>query len=403
MCYRLDGDAQRRLETYFGQTGSFLENRNQRASFALYAMGILGYAERKSTEPIAARACPDPDQVDALHQRLLHFLSGAHWDDHAIRRHAALYAIEAMTARKRIKRWIIDDTSFLKQGVHSVGVQRQYAGSVGKVANCQVGVSLSVATSQAHLPIDFELYLPHCWTDDPVRRQEARIPQQVQFQTKPQLALGMIERAVDDGIPQGVVLADSAFGESRAFRHRLRQLKLDYAVGIHAPTVIRCVDELGICPPLSVQDLAHRMGRRAFRRLSWRDGTKTRLESRFAFKRVVVGSSDGEDPQQEQWLVIEWPKEEAEPTHYFLCTLDRKVTRKYLVRLIKERYRTEQAYQELKGELGLDHYEGRRYPGWHHHVTVVLSCYAFVVAERERSFPPSARRARQACAQRLAA
>lgn len=403
MNYRLDVAAQGRLETYFQQTGQLLDNRNQRASFALYAMGILGEAERKSVEPIAARALPDLKQVDAVHQRLLHFLSGASWDDAALRSHAARFGLETMMARGRVRYWIIDDTSFLKQGVHSVGVQRQYAGSVGKVANCQVGVSLCIATAQAHLPVDFELYLPRSWTDDPERRRKAKIPDSIPFKTKPQLALDMLRRAKDNGTAPGTVLADSAFGDSSEFRAGVRELKLPYAVGIHGPTLVRCVDQWGPSPPVSAKALALRMGRKAFRRLSWREGTKGRLESRFAFKRVVVHSQDEDEAQLEQWLIIEWPKDATEPTHYFLCTLNHRATRKYLVRVIKERYRTEQMYAELKGELGLDHYEGRRYPGWHHHVTVVLCCYAFVVAERERSFPPSARRTYQTDPQSLAA
>lgn len=403
MNYRLDVAAQQRLDTYFQQTGQLLDNRNQRASFALYAMGILGESERKSVEPIVARACPDPEQVDAIHQRVLHFLGGASWDDAALRGHATRYGLEAMTARGRVRYWILDDTSFLKQGVYSVGVQRQYAGSVGKVANCQVGVSLCIATAQAHLPVDFELYLPRSWTDDPERRHHAKIPDSLSFKTKPQLALDMLRRAKANGTAPGTVLADSAFGDSSEFRAGVRALKLAYAVGIHGPTLVRCVDQWGPSPPVSAKALALRMGRKAFRRLTWREGTKGRLESRFAFKRVGVHSQDEDEAQLEQWLIIEWPKDATEPVHYFLCTLNHRATRKYLVRVIKERYRTEQMYAELKGELGLDHYEGRRYPGWHHHVTVVLCCYAFVVAERERSFPPSARRPDQADPQSLAA
>lgn len=168
--------------------------------------GAVGEAERKSVEPIAARACPEPEKLEAVHQRLLHFALESKWSDREVRRQAAQYALEPMTAREPVEAWIVDDTGFLKQGKHSVGVQRQYTGSAGKVANCQIGVSLSIATRTEHLPIDFELYLPESWANDSARRLEARIPPEVTFKTKPQLALQMIERAVEEGVPPGVVL-----------------------------------------------------------------------------------------------------------------------------------------------------------------------------------------------------
>ena len=190
-----------RLESYFGRIGDVLGTDGRRASFARYAMGLLGGAERKSVEPIAALACTEAAKTDAEHQRLLHFLGNSPWSDQDVRREAARYALSAMTDREPVEAWIVDDTGFLKQGSHSVGVQRQYTGSAGKITNCQVAVSLSIATRTEHLPIDFELYLPASWTDDVVRRREARIPESVLFKTKPELALDMIRRAARDGIP----------------------------------------------------------------------------------------------------------------------------------------------------------------------------------------------------------
>src|SRR5258706_7394082 len=165
-----------RLKAFFLQIGRILGSSSRRESFATYALGIMGDGERKSTEPMASRACADPASADAAHQRLLHFVSNSPWSDRNVRRAGARYALDAMTTRGPVQTWIVDDTGFLKQGTHSVGVQRQYTGSAGKVANCQVGVSLTVATGDDHVPIDFELYLPHCWTDDAPRRREARIP-----------------------------------------------------------------------------------------------------------------------------------------------------------------------------------------------------------------------------------
>jgi SRSO17 transposase len=264
-----------------------------------------------------------------------------------------------------------------------------------------------MTTKTEHVPIDFELYLPKCWTDDPVRRAEGRIPDEIEFRTKPELAIGMIQRAVADKLPRGVVLADSAYGDSFWFRAQIRLLDLQYAVGVHATTKVWLVDRYGRArgDAFSVKKLAHRMGRKNFRSTMWRDGTRGPLWSRFARVRVVVEHHDGSAPPEREplWLLMEWPDNEKDPIHYTLCSLPRAMSRKQLVRIIKERYRTERIYQDLKGELGFDHYEGRRFPGWHHHISVVLCCFAFIVAERARRFPPSARRTAHRHTQPLAA
>ena len=389
----MDEAAVERLQGYFEQIGTCLRDKRKRASFAMYAFGILGDGERKSAEPIAARACGgSPVECQHAHDKLLHFVGQSKWDDHAVRRIAARHAIEAMSEHEPVTTWIVDDTGFLKQGSHSVGVQRQYTGSAGKVTNCQVGVSLSVATSREHVPIDFELYLPESWTEDTARRKEARIPPEVVFKTKIDLALDMIARAIDDDIPGEIVLADSGYGDSHAFRETVRTLGLDYAVAVRGPTRVWCLDALGRRhgEPSSAQELCTHL---SFRRVTWRQGTRGKLSSRFAVKRVKVAHDDGTEPaaREAQWLVLEWPDGETKPTKFFLTTLPKRMSRKQMIRLIKERWRTERAYEELKGELGLDHFEGRSFPGWHHHVSVVLCCYAFVVAERMRHFPPSGR------------
>jgi SRSO17 transposase len=401
VCYRLDSPAQQRLHEYFDRLGELLFNKNQRTSFALYVMGLLGESSRKSIEPMAAQLCPDDKKVDALHQRLQHFLVDAPWSDRELRREAVRYALKDMTQRGPIAAWILDDTGFLKQGEHSVGVQRQYTGSAGKVANCQLGVSLTAATQTAHLPMDFQLYLPQFWLDDPSKRKEARIPDSVIFRTKPQLALLMLQRALQDGIPPAPVLADSAFGDSLDFRTQVRDMGLDYAVGIHGPTRVVVIGKRAErSEPQSALHLAQQLKPAAFKPITWRQGTKKPLRSRFAFRRVIIPL----DPKQEPvWLVMEWVPGETGPSKFYLCTLPARIKKKAMVRLLKERYRTEQVYEELKGELGLDHYEGRRYPGWHHHISAVICCYAFVVAERERLFPPCARRTAPAAAQCLAA
>jgi SRSO17 transposase len=396
MAYTMDEAGQQRLRGFFDKIGGCLRDKRQRASFAIYALGILGEGDRKSCEPIAARACGDPTQVDNVHNQLLHFLRTSPWNNQSVRLVAARYGIEALSKHEPVTNWVLDDTGFLKQGEHSVGVQRQYTGSAGKTANCQIGVSLSVATRTAHLPIDFELYLPQSWIDDPGRRVEAKIPAETTFETKIELALKMVERAVAAGLPGEVLLADSAYGESHLFRETVRLLGLDYALGIHSPTKVWLLGAEGDREgeAVSVEKLAQHVGPGAFRRVTWREGTRGEMHSRFCFRRVKVATTDGIDPDLHEsvWLMIEWPEGEAKPTKFSLTSLPRRMSKKQIVRIMKERWRTEYAYEELKGELGLDHFEGRSFPGWHHHISVVLSCYAFVVAERSRHFSPSARR-----------
>jgi len=408
MANLMDVAGQRRLSEFFDRIGQVLGRKGRRESFALYAEGIFGDGERKSIEPIAARACADPARADAEHQRLLHFALDAPWSDHDVRLAAAQYALAAMTTKQPVDSWIIDDTGFLKQGSHSVGVQRQYTGSAGKVTNCQVGVSLTVVTGTEQVPIDFALYLPETWTDDPARRGEARIPADVQFATKPELALQLLRRAVADGIPPGLVLADQAYGTSREWRKAVREMGLHYAVAVDNRTTVMVFDKLGRRREeiISIIDLAHRIeSQGGFRRCTWREGTKHDLSARFALRRVVPAYDRGSGIEKREpvWLLIEWRDNEGEPANCFLCSLPERLTKKKLVRMVMQRWRTERAYQDLKDELGLDHYEGRRFPGWHHHVSVVLCCYAFVIAERVRHFPPSARGSVEDDAKSLAA
>jgi SRSO17 transposase len=390
-----------RVAEYFRRIGSHLPLAAQRESFATYAFGILGDGDRKSIEPIAARATAKPKAAEQLHDRLLHFVRESPWEDRPVRREAAAYVVSALAERERVSDWIIDDTGFIKQGKHSPGVQRQYTGSAGKITNCQIGVSLCVATATEQVPIDFELYLPQTWIDDAGRRKRARIPESITFKTKIDLALEMITRAVEDKVPGQNVLADTFYGRSSVFRDTVRVFGLDYAVAVDATTRVWLLDAIDRRrgEAIAVQQLGVELGSGAFRRLTWRDGTRPnkKLSSRFLFRRVKPAQDDGTEPTMREpvWLVIEWPEGEAKPTKFFLTTLRRRMSKKQIVRTIKERWKTERAYEELKGELGLDHFEGRSFIGWHHHVSVVLCCYAFVVAERVRHFSPSRRWSRR--------
>jgi SRSO17 transposase len=392
----MNSDAVRRLEEYFDRIGKVLGRRERRESFAIYAMGLLGDGERKSMEPIACRGCADPDKADAAHQRLIHFANDSPWNDRDVRREAARYGIESLTARETIDSWIVDDTGFLKQGTHSVGVQRQYTGSAGKVTNCQIGVSLSVATPTEHLPIDFELYLPEIWAGALELRREARIPDEIGFKPKTELALDMLRRAVVDGIPKGVVLADAAYGTSLEFREEIRTLGLHYAVGVDPKTAVWLIDqpwERG--EGISVRDLALQLrDHGGFRRCTWRKGTRTDLTARFALQRILPAHAHAGPARDREplWLLIEWRDGDDEPANYFFSSLPERISKKRLIKIVMQRWRTERVYEDLKNELGLDHFEGRRFPGWHHHVSVALCCYAFIVAERVRRFSPSAGR-----------
>jgi len=391
----LEAGAQRRLAEYFGELGNVLGSESRRASFAIYAMGLLGDGERKSVEPIAARACPDPLKVDAMHQQLLHFVSNANWSDADVRLAATRAGLSALTLREPIGSWIIDDTGFLKQGKDSVGVQRQYTGSAGKITNCQIGVSLSLASQSNHLPVDFELYIPKTWAADPERRKRAHIPDEVVFQTKIQLALTMIRRGLRNKLPRGIVLSDAAYGDSTVFRNEVRSLGLDYGVGVSSNTKVWRTDSLirRRGEALSVTQIAAEEIK-LFRRTTWREGTGERLSARFLLRKVIPYHDDGIPPsvREDVWLLMEWEEGQAKPNkfHFINIAPSARVSCKRIVRLVKQRWRTERVYQDLKGELGLDHFEGRSYRGWHHHVSVALCCYSFVVAEQARRFSPSA-------------
>ena len=217
--------------------------------------------------------------MNSVHHQLIHFLASSPWQDAPVRRFTVGYALDAMQAHDPIRTWIVDDTGFLKQGKHSPGVQRQYTGSAGKTANCQIGVSLVLANDNAQLPADFRLYLPKSWTEDRERCERARIPDEVDFKTKTQLALDMIERAVNDGVPGETVLADTFYGRSNKFRDTVREFGLDDAVGIDADTLVWPLDKLGRRrgDAVQVRQLAARLGRKAFRRTTWREGTSGKL------------------------------------------------------------------------------------------------------------------------------
>ena len=384
----LDTRTAERFETYLDTIGVTLRDKRQRASFATYATGLLGDGSRKSMEPMAARASADPALTSAIHHRLIHFLGSSAWKDAPVRTAAARYAVDELERHGPISTWIIDDTGFLKQGKRSPGVQRQYTGSAGKRANCQIGVSLVLANERAEIPVDFKLYIPQSWADDRKRCRAAHIPDDVGGESKWELALDMIESAVETELPRGVVLADSAYGHNGGFRERLDELGLDFAVDIKSNARVRRVGSNGrLGKPTSVKALARRHVSK-FKDATWREGTKGPLRGRVLRMRVVTADSQYRKQSKPMWLLIEWPEGEENPRNYVLSNLEEKMPLEEMLNICGNRWRIERSYQDLKGQLGLDHYEGRSFVGWHHHVSVALVCYAFLVAERARSFSP---------------
>jgi SRSO17 transposase len=374
---------------YLELLSQVLTDKDQRASFALYVMGLLSPLPRKSVEPIAAMCCCHEEEVSALHQRLLHFLANTDWNNEAVRRIAAGYALGPMTEHGPIEVSIVDDTGFLKQGKHSVGTQHQYTGSAGKVTNCQLGVSLTIATAFAHLPLDMQLYLPECWMQDTERRKQAKIPDDLPFRTKPQIAMEMLLSAHAAGISLGIVIADAAYGTCGEFRAFVRGLLRHYMVGVNSTLLISVMDrKRGLLLPQSLAKLTQNLKPKQFRLYRWREGSKGVMQGLFAILRVRVPDDTVDDTL---WLLVEKTGEKKQPYKYYLSSLPAHTPRLRLVDLAKARWRTEQMYLECKEELGLDHYEGRSYPGWNHHVSAVLASYALVVARRERAFPPAER------------
>jgi SRSO17 transposase len=381
--------AQATLDAYFDGIGRLLGRKERRACFALYAMGLLSSLERKSLEPIAALSTGDDlDLTVKVYDHLLHFSGVSPWNDHDVRSYAAEYALRPLLAQAPMDCWVVDDTGFLKQGDQSVGVQRQYTGSAGKTTNCQVAVSLTVATAHQHLPLDMALYLPAVWLDDEARRKAAKIPTDVKLRSKPEMALDMMATWVLEGVPQAPVCADSGYGHDGKFRGGVTQMGFRYCVGVHKTLLVNEVHDDGLGEAQSVEGLARSLPDSRYTAVAWAEGTKKTLSSRFAFTRVTVVNADSAEPW-EQGLLIEWPEGEAGPTHYTLVTLPKDTPLKEVVRVTKARWHVEGSYQDMKGELGLDHFEGRSWTGWNHHVSVVLACYALTIACKLRAFPPS--------------
>jgi SRSO17 transposase len=404
------GAQQKRFAAYLDRLAQAAGHLDRVIPLKSYCTGLLLPGERKSVEPMAARLCPE--NVRQTHQSLHHVVADAPWKDEDILEAVRHFALPAMQKQAPIEAWVVDDTGLVKKGAHSVGVTRQYCGQVGKQENCRVAVSLSISTRAASLPIAWRLYLPEVWSEDRKRRKATGVPEEIGFQTKPEIALEQIRTAVDRDIAKAPILADAAYGNDTKFRDGITDLGLLYVLGIQssvsvwppgqAPLLKRKWKGIGRPTrllrrnrrhrPIYVRELAISLPSSAWKTVRWREGTRKPLRSRFAAVRVRPAHRDywDSEPRAEEWLLIEWPSQEAEPIKYWLSTLPAHSKLQELVRLAKHRWIVERDYEELKQELGLGHYEGRGWRGFHHHATLCIAAYGFLVAERSR-FPPSAR------------
>ena len=373
-----------------------------------YCSGLLLPLKRKSVEPLAAAVAPE--RVSAKHQSLLHFVAQSPWSDDRVLSRVRQQVLPSIERGGAIKVWIVDDTGLPKKGKHSVGVARQYCGQLGKQDNCQVAVSLSLANDVASLPIAYRLYLPKSWASDAERRRKVGVPEDLVFKTKPEIALEQITAAHESGVPRGVVLADAGYGNDSKFRDAVSALELRYVMGVLGSISLWAPGQEPLAPkprggrgrpglrlrrdqehqPVSAKDLAMSLKPRAWKTITWRDGTNAPLEGRFAALRVRPAHRDQKlsEPRPREWLLVEWPKGEDEPTKYWLSTLPGSTKHTDLVATAKQRWRIERDYQELKQEIGLGHYEGRGWRGFHHHATLCIAAYGFLISERE-TIPPS--------------
>jgi SRSO17 transposase len=389
------------LDTYLERLCDALGHMDRRTSLKDYCQGLMLPITRKSVEPLAAHIAPT--QVRAKHQSLHHFVAKSAWPDSAVLT-SVCDQLKPLLVTDTGHYWIVDDTGFPKKGKHSVGVARQYCGQLGKQDNCQVAVSLSLATELGSIPIAHQLYLPKDWANDPERRAVAGVPEDIVFATKPEIALEQLRGALASGTPPGVVLADAGYGDDTGFRDGITELGMLYAVGIRpattawapgtAPLPPKAWSGRGIRPtrlrreagnePVSVKALALSLPPQAYRQVTWREGSNANLSSRFAAVRVRPAHRDylGTEMRAEEWLLIEWPEGDVEPMKYFLSTAPADATLEQIVFVTKMRWRIERDYQELKQEFGLGHYEGRGWRGFHHHATLCIAAYGFLTMQR---------------------
>ena len=389
-----------RFEAYVEQLAQVLDHAARRVPLRGYLTGLTLPGGRKSVEPMAALLVPA--RIRQTQQSLHHLVASSPWNDGAVLKAVRQYVLPALERQGPIRAWLIDDTGIHKKGRYSVGVAHQYCGRLGKRDNCQVAVTLAVASEQASLPIAYRLYLPEEWAVDRVRRRKAGVPEEIGFATKTEIALEQLAQAVEQAdVPAGVVLADADYGNDSGFRQRLETLGLEYIVGVQSATTIwhagdglRVPGHIGAAAgwpncsdasrPISVRQLAQGLKPAAYRTIASRQGSARRLHGRFAAVRVCSAHRDywRAKPHEERWLLLEWPCGAPAPSKYWLSNLSASTPLRELVYLAKLRWRIERDSEELQQEFGLSHFEGRSWRGFHHHATLCIAAYGFLVAER---------------------
>jgi SRSO17 transposase len=354
----------------------------------VYLEGLLLPGERKSVEPMAARI--DPRNVQSRHQSMHHFVATAPWDAQEIMKAARDYALEEFAYHGGVEAWILDDTAYPKKGTHSVGVGRQYCGVLGKQDNCQVAVTLSLANELMSVPAAYRLYLPEDWANDRARRRVAGVPDEVVFKTKTQIALDEIDRLLADGVAKAPIVMDAGYGRATELRDEIARRGMQYVAAIREEMTVQLPGQKGVREHIAVGDLALELPKSAWRSVWWRHGTKGEMRSRFALLRVRAAKREPGRKEERplEWLLIEWPTTAPAPIKFWLCNLPAGTRISKMVNLAQMRWRVERDYEELKGELGLDHYEGRGWIGFHHHGALCIAAYAFLTAERARLSPP---------------
>ncbi len=391
-----------RLEEFGREVLAEVMNRPaQMENGGLYLRGLIEQGKRKSLEPIVDRLGGVGD-----YQSMQQFLTDSPWDPAEVVRAVA----ERVAPEIEILAWVLDDTGFPKQGKRSPGVKRQYSGTLGKIGNCQIGVSVHAVGERGTVPLGWALYLPEEWCEDPERRMQAKIPGQVTFKTKPQLGVELLQRASGWEVSKAPVLGDSAYGENAELRERLHHAELHYMLCVSGQSAVFAPETKFAVPerqgasgrprgrlrpdrkPQAIAELIAGLDRKDWQTVTFRDGPNSEpMSSRFAFVRVRAAHrwqwGFATEPREE-WLICEWPEGERAPTDYWLSNLPREEEPERLARLARLRWKIELDYKQLKGELGLDHYEGRSYLGWHHHTALVTAAHGFLTLERLHPFRP---------------
>jgi SRSO17 transposase len=398
-----------RLEAFAeGVLAEAMNRPVQRVNGSLYLRGLLEQGPRKSLEPMVERLGGDAD-----YQSMQQFVADSPWEAALVVRAVA----ERVAPEIDVEAWVLDDTGFPKDGKDSPGVKRQYSGTLGKTGNCQIGVSVHAVGARGTVPLGWELYLPEDWCADPERRRKAKIPDEVMFKTKPQLGVKLVEQAAGWDVPKAPVLGDHAYGENTWLRDRLQEAGCEYVLSIGPATKVfeqgtsfavppkkRTATRGPVLPrpdrsPEPIGDLIARLATDSVQTVTFRDGPEGEpVTSRFVFARVHAGHGWRDDPgrsgwregaevpPREEWLIAEWPEDQEQPTDYWISNLPANTPPERLARLARMRWKMELDYKQLKGELGLDHYEGRSYLGWYHHTALVTAAHGFLTLERQNPF-----------------